>query len=330
MDEQNKQLVFSSVLLFIFFTALLTGAHVVEGSSSSSSSSSSSDQHHHHHHQNDDGRRDGSLKKLFVFGDSYADTGNNKISITRSWKFPYGVTFPGKPTGRFSDGRVFTDYIASFMGIRSPIPYRWRKIGKNLLQHGMNFAYGGTGVFDTLVPEPNMTTQIKFFDQLVVDGVYTKRDLDASIALVSVAGNDYSAYTARNGTVQGLPAFITTVVNQMSLNLKQIHGLGVKKIAVTALEPLGCLPDATAMSSYQKCNGTVNQAVGFHNLLLQQMVQKLNNETKGSPFVILDFYSAFMSVFKKQANHPATVGPETVVDFSANLIPSLYQIAIEF
>ncbi|KAK7822411.1 gdsl esterase/lipase [Quercus suber] len=33
--------------------------------------------------------------KLFVFGDSYADTGNNKKSEANSWKYPYGITFPG-------------------------------------------------------------------------------------------------------------------------------------------------------------------------------------------------------------------------------------------
>ena len=49
--------------------------------------------------------------KLFVFGDSYADTGNTRKDLPGSWKEPYGITFPGKPAGRFSDGRVFTDFI---------------------------------------------------------------------------------------------------------------------------------------------------------------------------------------------------------------------------
>jgi hypothetical protein len=46
--------------------------------------------------------------KLFVFGDSYADTGN-ALNAT-SYKPPYGITFPGKPAGRFSDGRILTDH----------------------------------------------------------------------------------------------------------------------------------------------------------------------------------------------------------------------------
>ena len=52
-------------------------------------------------------------RKLFVFGDSYVDTGNNRKPAAKSWQYPYGVTFPGKPTGRFSDGRVLTDYLGN-------------------------------------------------------------------------------------------------------------------------------------------------------------------------------------------------------------------------
>lgn len=55
--------------------------------------------------------------KLFVFGDSYADTGNGAIS---KWKVPYGITFPGKPVGRFSDGRVFTDFLGQYVEIPQP------------------------------------------------------------------------------------------------------------------------------------------------------------------------------------------------------------------
>lgn len=86
--------------------------------------------------------------------------------------------------------------------------------------------------------------------------------------------------------------------------MKRIHGMGVNKVVVTALQPLGCLPRSTFTSSFQQCNGTENELVGFHNLLLQQAVTKLNNETKGSTFAILDLYKAFMAVFKSQGKNP--------------------------
>ncbi|KAE9619295.1 putative acetylajmaline esterase [Lupinus albus] len=51
--------------------------------------------------------------KLFVFGDSYVDTGN--FMNSKGYMFPYGITFPGTPSGRFGDGRILTDYIGNIL-----------------------------------------------------------------------------------------------------------------------------------------------------------------------------------------------------------------------
>ena len=52
---------------------------------------------------------------LFVFGDSYLDTGNENKSkgFNLPWLPPYGKSYPGTPNGRFSDGRVFTDIFGT-------------------------------------------------------------------------------------------------------------------------------------------------------------------------------------------------------------------------
>ncbi|XP_048322097.2 GDSL esterase/lipase At5g03610-like [Ziziphus jujuba] len=291
MDKNNHPYTFFLTLLCCSLLLLiLSGQQGVEASGH---------HHHRHHHHHLYSFRP---TKLFVFGDSYSDTGNNRKSEASSWKYPYGITFPGKPSGRFSDGRVLTDFLAKFVGVRSPLPYQWRNVAKKYLKYGMNFAHGGTGVFNTLVTDPNMTVQIDLFQQLIKQCVYNLTDLHTSVALVTVAGNDYSAYIVKNGTAQGFPSFITSVVNQLYLNLKRIHSLGVNKIAVTALEPLGCLPRSTAITSFQQCNGTENTLVNLHNALLQQAVAKLNNETKDSAFLILDLYASFMTVFKNKGD----------------------------
>lgn len=53
---------------------------------------------------------------LFALGDSNTDTGNLVILATPDVpvfnnKPPYGKTFFGHPSGRFSDGRVTIDFI---------------------------------------------------------------------------------------------------------------------------------------------------------------------------------------------------------------------------
>lgn len=236
--------------------------------------------------------------KLFVFGDSYADTGNTPISLSHSWKVPYGVTFPGKPSGRFSDGRVLTDYFARHLGVRSPIPYRWRKCAGDKVSAGMNFAHGGTGAFQTLVPGPNMTTQIHFFRRLVADSVFSAADVNSSIALVTLSGNDYTFFQSTNGSsAESLENFITRLVNQLALNLKIIKEVGVKTVVVGGLPPFGCLPSVTDALSFKSCDSTKNGVATLHNHLLNQAVAELNAKAKPlpPPFFILDLYSAFMS-----------------------------------
>ncbi|KAL7252713.1 hypothetical protein ACSBR1_007305 [Camellia fascicularis] len=225
--------------------------------------------------------QDSNLKR-FLFGDSYVDTGYAPKLFTDSWRKPYGVSYPRKPTGQFSVGCILTDYIAEFFNATSPVPYGQRKSGlNNLRESGMNFAYGGICVFSTMIPLPNMTTQINYF-QLVEKKVHTQNDLDSSIALISLAGNNYFAYLRKKGSKKGLPCFAWKLINQLTLNLKSIHDLGVRKIGLVAIEPLGCLPRFTVPSSVQCCNRNLDLASKSHNLRLHRAVHKLRKENNGS------------------------------------------------
>ncbi|KAG6758693.1 hypothetical protein POTOM_039052 [Populus tomentosa] len=172
--------------------------------------------------------------KLFVFGDSNFDTGNWPRDVRGPWKEPFGKTFPGKPNGRASDGRVLTDHTASFLGIESPTPYQLKNTSKSI-QQGLNFAYGGSGVFPTWAKD-SLTVQIDRFEQLLKENVYSQRDLDNSVALVSTGANDYPFYfTAKKGSKDGLPAFTEGLVIQLAADLQRINRLGVKKVVAATL-----------------------------------------------------------------------------------------------
>ncbi|AES62015.1 GDSL-like lipase/acylhydrolase [Medicago truncatula] len=234
--------------------------------------------------------------KLFVFGDSYADTGN--FVGSPSYKQPYGITFPGKPVGRFSDGRVLTDYIASFLKIETPAPYALRN--SSTLQNGINFAFGGTGVFQTLKVKdgPNMTVQIDSLEKLIQKNVYTKQDLQSSVALVTAAGNDYEAFIVNNKSIIEIKSFTTTLINQLSINVQRIHNLGINKVAIALLEPLGCLPRINAVTFHLSCVDLLNLVSENHNKLLLQTVLQLNQQVGKPVYVTLDLYNAFLSIIK--------------------------------
>jgi len=60
-----------------------------------------------------------SVPAVLVFGDSIVDTGNNNNNLGTTARCnypPYGKDFKGgKPTGRFSNGKVPSDFIGTYM-----------------------------------------------------------------------------------------------------------------------------------------------------------------------------------------------------------------------
>jgi GDSL-like Lipase/Acylhydrolase len=88
---------------------------------------------------------------LIVFGDSTVDAGNNNVLPTalKANFPPYGRDFMGtrKPTGRFSNGRVATDFYSEMYGLRSFVPaYLDPEYSIEDFAFGVCFASAGTGI----------------------------------------------------------------------------------------------------------------------------------------------------------------------------------------
>lgn len=94
---------------------------------------------------------------------------------------------------------------------------------------------------------------------------------------------------------QEIEAFTTSLINQLSLNIQRIHRLGINKVAVSLLGPIGCLPQITLVTFHLKCVDILNLVSQNHNNKLIQTVQELNQQAGKSVFVTLDLYNAFLS-----------------------------------
>jgi hypothetical protein len=103
---------------------------------------------------------------IIVFGDSSVDTGNNNFipTIARSNFWPYGLDFgDGLPTGRFSNGRLATDFISEAFGLPSSIPaYLDANFTIDQLATGVSFASAATG-FDNATAGVLVTKPCSFF-----------------------------------------------------------------------------------------------------------------------------------------------------------------------
>lgn len=243
-------------------------------------------------------------QKLWVFGDSYADTGNLGDlgrELTHAWYDPYGQTFPRRPAGRFSDGRVLTDFVASAMGMPTPVAYKVRRGARpGMLARGMNFAVGGAGVLDTGNFQRNISAQIDLFQALQA-GPQRRRDNDNNnntwTALVVVSGNDYSyassggASNDNNGTSAAI-AYIPTVVRELREQLRRLRDeAGMKKVVVTNLHPMGCTPVFTRRINYTGCDPLANAGAAQHNAALESVLAALDPANR--TFLLLDVHTPF-------------------------------------
>lgn len=95
------------------------------------------------------GKSKAKVPAIIVFGDSSVDSGNNNQipTIAKSNFVPYGRDFfGGRPTGRFSNGRIPPDFISEAFGLKPTIPaYLDPTYNISDFATGVCFASAGTG-----------------------------------------------------------------------------------------------------------------------------------------------------------------------------------------
>ncbi|KAI4296849.1 hypothetical protein L6164_036769 [Bauhinia variegata] len=213
------------------------------------------------------------VSAFLVFGDSTVDPGNNNYIGTpfRSNFSPYGRDFANKvPTGRFTNGKLATDFIASYIGVKELVPpYLDPKLSNEELLTGVSFASAGSG-FDPLTP--SLTKVIPIQKQLEYFKEYKQR---------------IEGLLGKQGTEEHIKkaAFL-------------VSAEGARKIAVVGLPPMGCLPIMITLNSVNTFNhrGCIDKysSVGRdYNLKLQNelhLIQLNNASNHGAKIYYFDIY----------------------------------------
>ncbi|XP_031396101.1 GDSL esterase/lipase At5g45960-like isoform X2 [Punica granatum] len=239
------------------------------------------------------------IPAILVFGDSTVDPGNNDY-INRVFKGnfpPYGRDFANHAaTGRFTNGRLPSDYIILYMGIKDYIPpYLNQSLSIEELITGVSFASAGTG-YDPLTP--TLSKQLEYFQEYRerLEGAIGKEEtgdlIKRSIFLLSAGTNDF----ALNYFTEQLRRLSFSASNYEKFVLQHFKGFiqgllsqGATKIAVVGLPPMGCLPviitSNTIPLTGRQCVERINSVARDYNTLLQSEMRhlqstQLNKETK--------------------------------------------------
>ncbi|KAM3336224.1 hypothetical protein ACQJBY_030295 [Aegilops geniculata] len=263
---------------------------------------------------------------FFVFGDDFADNRNLPLTkpvteMSRQWAYPYGSNYvdadgfprPNTPSGRFSNYKIQSDFIATMLGLEEAPPAHARTADKTCDPSGMTFATGGAAVLDSTSHEvPAFTKQVDTFRKMVKDGTITEKQLTHSVALVAFSGNDYAS-TGVTGlsSPNDINAYIGKVTKEMAANVEQLLKLGVTKVLVNNLHPVGCTPSQTRTNNYTTCDIFENLGASIHNNNLKQVMTAKKNVH------IVDLYTTFINI----VDHVPGKGSEQSKQFKRKLSP---------
>ncbi|KAL5169805.1 GDSL esterase/lipase [Glycine soja] len=226
---------------------------------------------------------------IFTFGDSIVDVGNNnhQLTIVKANFPPYGRDFENHfPTGRFCNGKLATDFIADILGFTSyqPAYLNLKTKGKNLL-NGANFASASSGYFELtskLYSSIPLSKQLEYYKECQTKLVEAAGQSSASsiisdaIYLISAGTSDFSLYA-----------------------------LGARRIGVTSLPPIGCLPAVITLfgAHINECVTSLNSDAINFNEKLNTTSQNLKNMLPGLNLVVFDIYQPLYDLATKPSEN---------------------------
>ncbi|XP_044956645.1 GDSL esterase/lipase At5g03600-like [Hordeum vulgare subsp. vulgare] len=271
---------------------------------------------------------------FFVFGDDFVDNGNLPLTdpvteMSRQWAYPYGSNYvdadgfprPNTPSGRFSNYQVQSDFIATMLGLEEAPPAHALTAEKTCDPSGMTFATGGASVLGSTSYEiSTLVKQVETFKKMVKDGTITQKELSRSVALVAFSGNDYAGTNVIGlSSPNDINAYIGKVTNEIAANVDQLLKLGVTKVLVNNLHPIGCMPSHTRTNNYTACDIFGNLGASIHNNNLKQVMTSKKN------VYIVDLYIAFTNI----VDHAAGKGSEISKQFKRKLSPCCESLNLE-
>lgn len=215
--------------------------------------------------------RSATFSQVYVFGDSLSDTGNVYRRTLR--------LYPRSPyyRGRFSNGLVWTEYVAQGLGLEA--------------ERADNFAHGGTtsgegdAVSFPLLEFPGLQKQVRNF---VEDNPAADPN---ALYLVWSGANDYLGGNVTNPRIppRNLVKAVTTLANA-----------GARTILVGNLPDLGRLPSTRQTAESTELNRLSNQ----HNSNLSRFIRQLDRTLDPQvDLLTLDVDSLFAEVRSNPASY---------------------------
>ncbi|KAL3511723.1 hypothetical protein ACH5RR_024440 [Cinchona calisaya] len=258
---------------------------------------------------------------LITFGDSVVDVGNNNYlpTIFKANHPPYGRDFTNhQATGRFCNGKLATDITAETLGFTSypPAYLSPQASGKNLLI-GANFASAASGYDENtafLNHAISLSQQFQYFKEYksklekVAGTKQAASTIGGALYILSAGSSDFlqnyyfNPYLNKIYTPDQYSSYLVGIFSNF---VKELYGLGARRIGVTSLPPLGCLPAARTLFGFHQsgCVTNINTNAQQFNKKINAAATQLQQQLPGLKIAVFDIFKTLYDVVKSPANY---------------------------
>ncbi|KAI3470325.1 hypothetical protein Pfo_026988 [Paulownia fortunei] len=240
---------------------------------------------------------------LYHFGDGVTDIGNSVRvlpwgPLLPAARLPYGVTYPGRPTGRWSDGLIDFDFAAADFGFPHITPYLSMNATSSngvifsvarspVLDHNF-FTSRGVQIPPYAIP---LSVQLSWFKTHLKSVCSTPTDcsnrLGNSLVLMGdIEGNDIGYSLTQGKSIKEVQTYVPFIIQAIINTTRELIKMGATRVVIPGNAPLGCYPyiltslpsnDSTAYDDLG-CLKSVNDLITSKNNDLQQAIKKLSSE----------------------------------------------------
>jgi phospholipase/lecithinase/hemolysin len=261
---------------------------------------------------------------ILIFGDSTVDTGNNNYplpTIFRAEHFPYGMDLPdGKANGRFSNGKLISDIIATKLNIKEFIPpFLQPNLSDQDILTGVCFASAGAGYDDLtslstqairVSEQPNMFKSYIARLKGIVGDKKAMEIINNAFVVVSAGPNDfilnYYEIPSRRLEYPFISGYQDFILKRLENFVRELYSLGVRNVLVGGLPPMGCLPihmTAKFRNIFRFCLEHHNKDSVLYNEKLQNLLPQIEASLPGSKFLYADVYNPMMEMIQNPSKY---------------------------
>ncbi|GAB4824323.1 hypothetical protein Ancab_007211 [Ancistrocladus abbreviatus] len=254
---------------------------------------------------------------LLIFGDSTVDTGNNNfyvpvLSISRADHPPYGKDFPGQePTGRFSNGKLVPDFLASSLGIKEKVPpFLDPTLSDKEIKTGVSFASGGSGYDDHTnavsggIP---MLKQLKYFRKYIerlqgIVGLKKAKEIIKNALVIVSAGSNDLIISFHDSPVRSsqfnVSQYQDVVLRSFQNFVEELLKFGCKTVIAVGIPPLGCTPlqITERFEISRTCSNLENSEAQSYNRKLEKLLPQLQASVHQSRFIYFNIYDPLLEM----------------------------------